>query len=124
MASTALPSALKAPGWASAARSPPPSASISAPSPPLPANSPAAPPPPLAPMARRAFGFMPGPSCDGLAGAAIRVEGAGLGIRGEVAATVSLDFGPLAAPVRDFARGAPATAATIAHLALNLAELH
>jgi anhydro-N-acetylmuramic acid kinase len=75
-------------------------------------------------MPRLAFGFMTGTSCDGLDGAAVRVEGDGLAIRCEVAATVSLDFGPLAALVRDFARGGAATAAETARLALDLAALH
>jgi len=75
-------------------------------------------------MPRLAFGFMTGTSCDGLDGAAIRVEGAGFDIRCQIAATASLDFGALAAPVRDFARGGAATAAETARLAHDLAELH
>ncbi|MFG0285391.1 MAG: anhydro-N-acetylmuramic acid kinase [Phycisphaerales bacterium JB039] len=75
-------------------------------------------------MTRLAFGFMTGTSCDGLDAAAVAAEGAGLDVRCRIGATVSLDFGALAEPVRALARGRAASAGDIARLSLDLAELH
>lgn len=78
-------------------------------------------------MPRLVFGFMSGTSCDGLDGAAVRVEGSwaeGIGARAQVVATVSLDLGELAAAARGLARGERLSAREIARLGHGLAELH
>ncbi len=67
---------------------------------------------------------MTGTSCDGLDGAAVRIEGVGLQARAEVIAVTSLDLGELAAAARGLARGERLSAQEIARLGHGLAELH
>ncbi len=67
---------------------------------------------------------MTGTSLDGLDAALVRIEGAGLEMRGHPLRFHSRPLGDLAPPLRALASGEPFTAGAIADLALRLGEAH
>lgn len=73
---------------------------------------------------RHVVGCMTGTSLDGLDAALVRVEGDGLSMRARFVHGVSLELGPLAAPLRDLAEQRPTTAGAIARVMLDFAHLH